>query len=131
MKFFLLFTVLLFITCSHKKKIPDGVLSQEKMENILWDMIRADEFVLNYLSRDTTRNRQQESIKLYEQIFAIHDINQEKFEKSFSFYGKHPELLRPLMDSLEKRKKLEGEKSRNNPYMDSIQKSRMERIKKQ
>ncbi|MDP9229987.1 MAG: DUF4296 domain-containing protein, partial [Bacteroidota bacterium] len=97
-----------FISCSNNK-VPKGILPEPKMGNVLWDLIRADEFVLNYV-HDSTRSKKQESIKLYQQVFQIHKITKEEFEKSFSFYKKHPEILQPLLDTLERRKKREIEK---------------------
>lgn len=76
------------------------MLSQEKMTNILWDLLRADEFVYNYALKDSTRDKKQESIKLYEQVFRIHGTSKEQFEKSFTFYQSRPDLFKEVMDSL-------------------------------
>ena len=71
------------------------------MEAILWDMLNADEFVSGYvLPKNPALDRKQESIKLYEQIFRIHQTNREEFQKSFSFYRAHPALLKAVLDSI-------------------------------
>ena len=38
--------ILLFTAagCSDKNNIPSGILSREKMEGVLWDMIQADQY---------------------------------------------------------------------------------------
>ncbi len=71
------------------------------MELVLHDMMRADKFLADYvLNKDTTKKIDSESIKLYQQIFAIHQITGEQFQKSFTYYKEHPDQLRAIMDSL-------------------------------
>jgi len=102
----LLILTLSFITpgCNNKNKIPNSVLSQKKMQGILWDLMRADQFLNDYvLNNDTSLNKTTESLKYYQQIFAIHKTTREEFQHSFSFYKSHPSLLRSIMDSISTR----------------------------
>ena len=93
--------VFIVLSCSGKNKIPKGVLSQPQMEAVLWDMISADEFVAGYvLPKDPSINKKEKSIKLYDEIYRIHKINKEQFEKSLSFYQSHPSLLMDVLDSI-------------------------------
>ena len=103
MKFFSFFLLVIFFSCS-ADKIPDDILAPEKMQEVLWDMIRADEFLVSYVIKDTSVNRKTESIKLYDKVFDVHDISKSAFEKSFKYYQLHPEILQPIMDSLNARK---------------------------
>ena len=71
------------------------------MQAVVWDMMRADQFVtILYLEKDSTLDRNTESIKLYQQVFRIHQISKEEFQQSLSFYRSHPALLKVIMDSL-------------------------------
>jgi len=70
----------------------------------MWDMIRADQYVSDFLLKDSTKKRKPESIKLYEEIFQIHKISREQFKNSLDYYTSRPELLRPILDSLAKKK---------------------------
>lgn len=89
--------------CKGKEKVPGNILSQEKMKIVMEDMMKADQFLSDYvLNRDTSKKREPESIKIYNQVFAIHQITPEKFYKSFDFYQQHPGLLQPILDSLSK-----------------------------
>ena len=89
------------LSCSGKNKIPKDVLSQPQMEAVLWDMISADEFIAGYvLPKDSSLDKKQESIKLYDEIYRIHKTSKEKFEKSLSFYQSHPSLLMDVLDSI-------------------------------
>jgi hypothetical protein len=95
----ILFFILLLPSCKTKK--ADGVLPPEKMEAVLWDMMRADKFLADYvLNKDTTKKIDSESIQLYQQVLAIHQVTGKQFQKSFSYYKQHPDQLRGIMDSL-------------------------------
>lgn len=101
---FFLVSLSLFTGCGKKDKPPGSILQQEKMENVLWDMMRADQFLLTYvLSKDTTKKKETESRKLYSQIFQLHTITEKQFSESFSWYKAHPVLLAVIMDSISKK----------------------------
>jgi hypothetical protein len=99
----ILLLVILFFSCSEKEKKPH-VLSENKMRAVMWDMIRADQYVSDLLLKDSTRNKKDESAKLYEEIFHIHKITRVEFKKSLNYYTSQPDLFRPIIDSLAKRK---------------------------
>lgn len=106
MRIFLITLPLLILTfCCDKKEKKTDILSQEKMREVMWDMIRADQYVTDYLARDSTRNKKEESVKLYEQIFHLHKITTAQFRASLAYYSSQPDLFRPIIDSLAKRKK--------------------------
>ena len=94
--------IILFIAgCKDKNAVPGNVLPQKKMQAVLWDMMRADQFLADYvLNKDTSLKKKTESIKLYQQILTINGVSKEKFEQSFSFYKSHPLLLKVIMDSI-------------------------------
>ena len=89
------------IGCKSKNAVPNNVLPQKKMQVILWDMMRADQFLADYvLNKDSSLNKTTESLKYYQQIFAIHKTSKEEFQYSFLFYKSHPDLLKAIMDSI-------------------------------
>ena len=60
------------------------ILPQKKMQAVLWDMMRADQFLTDYvLNKDSSLNKITESLKYYQQIFAIHKITGRISEKFF------------------------------------------------
>lgn len=89
--------------CRNTNKIPRDILPPPKMQAVLWDMMRADKFLSDFVLRDTVLNKKTESINMYEQVFAIHSITKEKFQHSFSWYESHPAVLQVIMDSLSNR----------------------------
>jgi len=97
----LVVSVLILLLPACKSKRNSSVIPPDKMELVLHDMMRADKFLADYvLNKDTTKKIDSESIKLYQQIFAIHQITGEQFQKSFTYYKEHPDQLRAIMDSL-------------------------------
>ena len=120
MKLFTFFLLVIMFSCN-TNKIPDDILAPEKMQEVLWDMIRADEFLVSYVLKDTSVDRKTESIKLYEMVFDLHDISKSTLEKSFKYYQQHPEILKPIMDSLNARK-TSADIGDPVPIQDSLQK---------
>ena len=98
---YFLLLLFLFTACTHKKGLPADVFPPEKMKTILWDMMRADQYVLAYVSNANPGiNRSAESLKLYQKIFALHEVNETSFERSFTYYKEHPVLLKAILDSI-------------------------------
>jgi hypothetical protein len=97
----LAFLLLTGIGCSDKNSVPSGILSREKMENVLWDMIQADQYSTLYLAKDSAHiNTKMENLRLYEQVFLLHQVTREEFRKSYQYYLDHPALNQVLFDSL-------------------------------
>lgn len=99
----ILLVIITFFSCS-KKESKSDILPEGEMREIMWDMIRADQYVASFLLKDSTRNKKDESVSLYEEIFHIHKITRKQFKTSFDYYSSRPDLFRPIMDSLAKRK---------------------------
>lgn len=96
-----LLAMLLMVGCSDKDNVPSGILSRDKMEKVLWDMVQADQYSSLYLLKDSARiNVKTETQKLYEEVFRLHDISREDFRKSYQYYQEHPDLTRSVFDSL-------------------------------
>ena len=92
------------LSCRRAGTIPSDILPPDKMESVMWDMMRADQFNLDHVfSKDSTVDRKAKSLELYRQVMALHEITQDEFRKSFYYYRARPELLRVVMDSLNRR----------------------------
>src|SRR5579859_3628697 len=102
--------------CTDKDSTPSGVISREKMEKILWDMVQADQYANAYLLKDSARiNLKTETQKLYEQVFRLHNVSHDQFRESFQYYLARPDLTRPLFDSLLARGNQLRQESYKNP----------------
>ncbi|HEU4860969.1 MAG TPA: DUF4296 domain-containing protein [Chitinophagaceae bacterium] len=110
MRFFLFITLIVVtVGCIQDKKIPKDILPQNEMRKVMWDLMRADAYVADFIMKDSTRNQKAESAILYEKIFDIHSTSQETFKKSLEFYESRPDLFKAISDSLrsDERKALE------------------------
>lgn len=93
-KILLLFSVVFLIGCSSiedRATIPDSVLSQEKMAEVLVD-VHLLEASLNVsaLSRD---QQIMNSIHPDSDVLKKHNVTKEQYQESFTFYSQNPLLL--------------------------------------
>lgn len=88
----------LVVACS--SPVPRGILPPDKMYAAVKDIMQVDEFINGYLMKDSNLNLKQKRSDLYAQVFALHQTDRKQFYNSFTYYQKHPDLLKPLFDSL-------------------------------
>ena len=101
MKFFLFIILIISnFACIRDNKVPKDIIPQNQMRKIMWDLMRADAYVTDFVMKDSTRDKKTESAKLYEKIFDIHATSQEAFKKSLVFYQNRPDLFKVISDSL-------------------------------
>lgn len=97
---YFIFLIILNFACIRNNKIPKDVIPQNQMRKIMWDLMRADAYVTDFIMKDSTRDKKAESAKLYEKIFDIHSTTRETFKKSLAFYQGRPDLFKVISDSL-------------------------------
>lgn len=87
--------------CTGKDNVPRGIIPRDRMEQVMWDMAQADQFVALYVAKDSARtNLKKETLKLYETVFRLHGVSVDEFRKSYRYYLDHPELGQLLFDSV-------------------------------
>jgi hypothetical protein len=87
--------------CAGKDGVPRGIIPRDRMEQVMWDMAQADQYVALYLAKDSVHiDRKKETLKLYETVFRLYDVSLEQFRKSYRYYLDHPELGQLLFDSV-------------------------------
>ncbi|HKC37893.1 MAG TPA: DUF4296 domain-containing protein, partial [Chitinophagaceae bacterium] len=96
---FILLSTVVF-GCVRNNKIPKEIIRQNEMRKIMWDLMRADAYVADFIMKDSTCDWKAESAILYEKIFDIHSTTRETFKKSLAFYESRPDLLKVIADSL-------------------------------
>jgi Domain of unknown function (DUF4296) len=99
----LIFFLFLFlmIGCINKDKTPPGIIARDSMPRILWDVIVADQFSKQFILKDSAKiNTRLETMKLYQQVFQLHHITRDEFQKSYQFYIARPDLMKIIFDSL-------------------------------
>jgi len=92
------FIGILFFSCSKKEeKIPAGIISKEKMVQLLVDYHLAEsQAQLNALADDTRPLRQ----AFYKYLFTKHQTNYQQLKKSFDFYSSRPEIFSKIYDEV-------------------------------
>jgi hypothetical protein len=101
-------------------KPPKNILQPEKMQEVLWDMFRAEVFIRDYVP-DSVKEKKR--ISLYTEVLDLHQTNKEEFKESFTYYRAHPGILKPILDSLEKRGK-ESANTTPQPIPDTVKRFR-------
>lgn len=101
---FIIFFIAFFLfACSDKNKLPKGVMPVNQMKEVMWDMIRAGEFLNGVAFVKDSSNRAAVSQQWFNKIYEIHKISKEQFDKSYAFYNEHPLLMKEVLDSLSKK----------------------------
>jgi hypothetical protein len=116
-------SVLIFLlcfvgSCTGKNDRPETILKPEKMQDVFWDYIRADVYASEFIRKDSTKNLDLENARLQDKIFKQHHITREDFDKSYTWYSNHKELMTKLMDSMIARK--QREKTISKPIFKSL-----------
>ena len=100
----LIITILVFVGllgCADKNAIPKDVLPVDKMELVMYDMIRAGEFLNGYvLFRDSVTDKTAECLKWYNKIYQIHKITEADFKRSYAWYQARPLMMQEVLDSI-------------------------------
>ncbi len=96
----LLVGMVLLYSCGNKDKNTAGVLKPEKMQAVLWDVIKADVFTTDFIKKDSGKNAAAENLKLQQQIFAIHKITRADFYDSYDYYKENTVEFKKVIDSM-------------------------------
>ncbi len=101
--FFLILVIVALHACSDKSKPPKEILPKDKMQAVLWDVMRTGEYLYNHvLYKDTAMDKAAQSQLWYEKIYQLHNISASDFKKSYEWYKKHPQLMQEILDSIVK-----------------------------
>ena len=98
-----MFLCCVVFACTTSTAVPKGVMPPAKMEAVLYDVIRADELTDFSSIMDSTYRKFSKRTSLYDSIFHIHAITKEGFKTSLAFYQGRPDLLKTILDTLQKR----------------------------
>jgi hypothetical protein len=93
------FLLLVLSACS-SGPVPRSVIQPEKMQKIVHDLIQVDEFINNFIVKDTTVDIKKKRSVLYNQVFKINNTDRKEFYSSYKYYQQHPDIQKALYDSL-------------------------------
>ena len=99
---YLIFIVGFFfiIGCKDKTGTPSGILGKQKMQSVMWDIIRAEVFTEQFMKKDSLKNISMENLKLQNAIFSIHKVTRSQYYESYDYYVSHTDLIRLVLDSM-------------------------------
>ena len=97
---FLVIVVFCMIGCSDKQRSSSGILSKEKMQAVMWDIIQADVFTEQFVKRDSSKNARFENMQLQNKIFALHKVTRADYYKSYNYYIYNTDLMKVILDSM-------------------------------
>jgi len=101
MKYLIFIIGFFFIVgCNDKTGTPSGVLGKEKMQSVMWDIIRAEVFTEQFMKKDSSKNIAIENLKLQNAIFSIHKVTRSQYFRSYDYYISHTDLIRLVLDSM-------------------------------
>lgn len=98
---FIIALLLFYSSCNSKAEVPEGILPTEKMEQILLDMVRADEIINRQIYVDSVYKTMGGRTRIYQDVFTKHKLTREQFKKSLNFYQNRPDLLKIVLDSMQ------------------------------
>ena len=91
---------LISASCNNTNNHPDAVLPPDKMQAVLWDIIRVNAFTSDFIKRDSSKNLVKENAELQKKVFALHRVSRESFYKSLTYYKNDPALFKTMVDSM-------------------------------
>ena len=100
----LFFCMIALFSCSSKDSVPNAIIQPQEMGDVLWDVMRVQFLSEEIVASDSSINKEEELKKLTEKVFKIHKTTSVKFDKSYDWYIKHPELLNRIFDSMQVQK---------------------------
>ena len=96
---FLLLLTVLFASCG-SSAVPSGIISSDRMETILWQLMQSDEYVNTVVAKDPSKKSSTERMKIYQQVFDLNKTSMREFKKSYQFYMEHPDITKIMFDSI-------------------------------
>lgn len=94
----LLLIFLVLSGCDEQR--PSDILTEPKMRNVLYDLLRADELGAQYLQRDSSWAAMEKRAPLYQQVFQTHQVTKEQFQKTLVYYEAHPDEMKKMIETL-------------------------------
>lgn len=91
--------VFIFICCS-KSPVPKDILGLNKMQKVVYELMQVDEYLNNFVVKDSSTDIKKKRSIYYEQVFKLNNTNRKEFYTSYKYYQQHPDMQKVLFDSL-------------------------------
>lgn len=97
------FIAITIVSCSGTKSGNDSIIDEDKMANIMYDVLLAESYVESYLMKDTTLNKDSLLKVEMDKVMKVYGISSSNFTESYLYYKAHPLQLEKVMDSAHER----------------------------
>lgn len=87
------------VACS-SSPVPKNVLKPAVMQKIVPELIQVDEYITNFVTKDSSINLKEKRSILYEQVFKLNGTTKKEFYTSYRYYQQHPDLQKALFDTI-------------------------------
>lgn len=95
-KILVLISFAFLFSCDDELKIPDVVLDQEKMVDVMTDVQIAESYIkLKFALKNDTITI---TDSVYAALYRKHGITEAVYDTSFQFYAKHPVILQEIYE---------------------------------
>lgn len=91
--------LLSFAACS-SGPVPRDIIQPEKMQKVVSELIQVDEFITNFVTKDSTVDLKKKRSLLYEQTFKLNGTTRKDFYTSYRYYEQHPDIQKALYDTI-------------------------------
>ncbi|HLL43765.1 MAG TPA: DUF4296 domain-containing protein, partial [Segetibacter sp.] len=72
----------------------------DKMQKVVYDLMQVDEYLNNFVIKDSLADIKKKRSIYYEQVFNLNNTNRKEFYTSYKYYQQHPDIQKILFDSL-------------------------------
>ena len=119
-------TIIFFVGCT--KSLPEGIFSEKKMTDILFDIHIADGYMYTFYADSLSDQKP----NAYLSIYAKYNTDSAQIRENLQYYSEHPQVFQDIYADVSKRLQtteqnflsMEGEKHRSAFKLDSIKAQR-------
>jgi len=94
----LFFSVLIFLAACSGNKVPNGIIAQDEMTNLLTDIHIVDGSMYNVVQVPDSLYKY--GTDKYRLVFNKYHTDSVQFKKSFKYYSDHPEKLQAIYEQI-------------------------------
>ena len=97
MKKYLIIGLIILVLACAKNRVPRGILTEKQITPVLVELHLAEAIFSQRASENSPENDQED---LYLTILKKYKLDRKVFEASVLYYGKHPDLYKPVYDEV-------------------------------
>ncbi len=105
--------VFILMGCTGRERTEKALLSFNKMDSIMWEMMAADVYFHDVLEKDSSKESLTLNAETQAAILKKYQVSRADYFATLDYYSARPNLFLPLLDSMLKRKLQEDRRVRS------------------